>query len=247
MRVVISQPTYLPWIGYFDLIDQADRFIILDCVQFERRSWQQRNRIKFCGGLQWLTVPAKTRGRLGQLIREVEISDPDFCNDHARAIELAYRRAPYFEPYYSQLSGLLEAHGKGLLLELNLALIRWICAELQIRTPIVVASDLQQPGKRTELLANLSASQGASEYLSPAGSAAYLLAEEETMRRRGIQVVFHHYQHPVYRQNFPPFEPFASVIDLLFNEGPRSHEILLSGRKQGLSPEQMSVLAASAG
>jgi WbqC-like protein family len=245
MKVVINQPTYLPWIGYFDLIDQADRFILLDCVQFEKRSWQQRNRIKLRGGLQWLTVPAKTQGRLTQLIREVEISDPKFWSDHTRAIELAYRRTPYFERYFPPLTRLLEANGGALLLDLNFALIQWICAELQIRTPILTASSLGQSGKRTELLANLCASQGATEYLSPAGSAAYLVAEEETMRQRGTQIVFHHYEHPVYRQNFPPFEPFASVIDLLFNEGPRSYEILRSGRKECLSPAQICALAAS--
>lgn len=247
MKVVINQPTYLPWIGYFDLIDQAGQFIVLDCVQFEKRSWQQRNRIRTRAGLQWLTVPVKTEGRFGQLIREVEIADPKFWTDHSRAIEFAYRRAPFFDNYFPPLERLLHAHSEGLLLDLNVALLRWLCAELGLRTPMVMASGLQQSGKRTELLANLCSVFGASEYLSPAGSAAYLLAEAAVMRRQGIEVVFHNYQHPVYRQNASGFAPFASVIDLLFNEGPRSYEILRSGRRECLSAAEMCTLTASAG
>ena len=100
MKVAISQPTYLPWSGYFDLIDQVDVFILLDDVQFEKQSWQQRNRIKTPVGLQWLTVPVVFRGRLGQLIKDVEIRTADFCRDHCRAIELNYRRAEFFGTYF---------------------------------------------------------------------------------------------------------------------------------------------------
>jgi len=87
MKIAISQPTYLPWLGYFDLIDQVDVFVLLDSVQFEKQSWQQRNRIKTPTGLQWLTVPVEFRGRLGQRIMEVIIrDDPDLPKKHLRAI-----------------------------------------------------------------------------------------------------------------------------------------------------------------
>src|SRR5436190_12519578 len=119
MRVAINQPTYLPWMGYFDLIDQVDLFVVLDGVQFEKQSWQQRNRIKVRGGLQWLVVPVHFRGRLGQLIKDVEIRECDFWRDHIRAIELAYRKSPFFDRYFPYLAGLLESHNKGLLCDLN--------------------------------------------------------------------------------------------------------------------------------
>ena len=126
MRVAIAQPTYLPWSGHFDLIDQVDRHVVLDNVQFEKQSWQQRNRIKGGAGLQWLTVPVEFRGRLGQTIREVQIRDASFARDHLRAIELAYRRAHFFEEYYSALTTHLQSARAGsLLFELNFALLRW--------------------------------------------------------------------------------------------------------------------------
>ena len=111
MKIAISQPTYLPWIGYFDLIDQVDVFVLLDDVQFEKRSWQQRNRIKTPLGLQWLTVPVISRGRREQLINQVEIETPQFSRDHCRAVEHNYRRAQFFEHYFNELSSQLSLPG----------------------------------------------------------------------------------------------------------------------------------------
>src|SRR5436305_2802710 len=123
MKAAISQPTYLPWIGYFDLIDQVDQFVVLDNVQFAKQSWQQRNRIKTAAGLQWMTVPLEFRGRLGQQIREVKIRDAGCFEDHLRAVELAYRRAPFFSQYFPALRSILESFRSGsMLAELNEAL-----------------------------------------------------------------------------------------------------------------------------
>ena len=107
MKVAISQPTYLPWIGYFDLIDQVDRFVFLDTVQFEKRSWQQRNRIRTAEGLLFLTVPVIVKGRFEQKIKDVEIESPFFVRKHLRTIESNYRRAPFFGQYFEELAGLL--------------------------------------------------------------------------------------------------------------------------------------------
>ncbi len=243
MKVVITQPTYLPWIGYFDLIAQADVFIVLDNVQFEKQSWQQRNRIKTAAGLQWLTVPVKFRGRLKQLIREVEIREPDFWRDHARAIELAYRRTPNFEKYFPGVSDLLQRLNDGKLLDLNLGLLRWLMEELDIRTPLVLASSLGQAGKRTEQLANLCQAVGATEYLSPLGSSAYLLQEGDLLLQRGIEIQFQNFHHPVYRQLFGDFQPFACALDLLFNEGQGAREIIRSGRRPAYRMEDVAALA----
>lgn len=244
MKVAISQPTYLPWMGYFDLIDAVDLFIVLDTVQFEKRSWQQRNRIRMPGGLQWLTVPVKSRGHFEQLVREVEICDPQFAENHIRTIELAYRRAPYFRQYFPRLAEVLHDKSKGALIELNLDLIRCFLEALDIRTPLITASSLNQSGKRTELLANLCAAAGASHYVSSIGSAIYLLGEKDILLDRGVEILFHHYEHPVYRQLFSPFEPYASVVDLLFNEGDRALEILRSGRRAPYSVEEIAFASA---
>jgi hypothetical protein len=241
MRIAICQPTYLPWLGYFDLMDQVDRFVLLDTVQFEKQSWQQRNRIKTPTGLQWLTVPVVFRGRLGQKVEEVEIRDVEFRRKHLRAIELNYSRSPFFQKYFPALSGIFEEIGATAhLAELNFRLIRWLAEILEVRTPLVPASSLGAEGKRTELLASICRKLGANQYVSPIGSAEYLLAEIDVLSDIHVETVFHNYDHPNYGQLFPPFLAFASVIDLIFNEGDRAMSIIRSGRNEALTPGEVA-------
>ena len=126
-----------------------------------------------------------------------------------------------------------------MLADLNIRLIQWFMKALRIETKLVVSSSLRQSGKRTELLANLCATQGASVYVSPIGSAVYLLKEKESLLTKGVEVVFQHYEHPEYKQLFPPFCPYASVLDLIFNEGDRAGEILRRGRRTPFLPEEI--------
>jgi hypothetical protein len=242
VKIAICQPTYLPWVGYFDLIDQVDIFVLLDNVQFQRQSWQHRNRVKSPSGLQWLTVPVKFRGRFGQLINQVEIRDTEFCRNHLRAIELNYRRTPFFSDYFGELSSRLSQSclSGALLADLDIQLIEWFMNVLGIRTSVLLSSHLEQRGKRMELLGNICDSLGATEYVSPLGSAAYLLQDIDVLLDKGIEVGFQHYEHPQYRQLFPPFCPYASVLDLIFNEGERALEILRSGRRTPFLPDEVS-------
>lgn len=241
MRIAIAQPTYLPWLGYFDLLDQVDRFVLLDSVQFERQSWQQRNRIKTPQGLAWLTVPVIFRGRLSQTIADVNIRVPDFWHDHLRAIELNYRRAPYFNRYFDKLWEKVDVAAASLSLpHLTISLLRWFAEVLEIKTPMVRSSELGVHGKRTELLAEICVSLGATAYLSPLGASEYLLDELPILTSRGIGVSFHNYLHPVYRQMFPPFQPYTCILDLIFNEGENALEIIRSGRRQSLPAEEVA-------
>ena len=241
-KIAIAQPTYLPWLGYFDLLDQVDKFVLLDTVQFSKQSWQQRNRIKTPTGLQWLTVPVVFRGRMGQRIVDAEIREPEFWRDHLRTIELNYRRAPFFDLYYPALSELLRAGSSGLrLAELTIALFRWLSEVLGIKTPIVRSSELAAEGKRTQLLAEICSLSGATTYVSPLGSADYLLHEMPILTGRGVTVVFQHYEHPLYHQLFPPFQAHASVLDLLFNEGGKSLATIRSGRRPPFTPSEVEL------
>jgi WbqC-like protein len=239
VKIAIAQPTYLPWLGYFDLLDQVDTFVLLDTVQFEKQSWQQRNRIKTPTGLLWLTVPVVFRGRLGQRIVDVEIREAEFWRDHLRAVELNYRRAPFFAEYFPALSELLPSAAAGLrLAELNIGLLRWLAQALGIKTRIVRSSQLAVDGKRTLLLAEICGLLGATTYISPLGSADYLLNELPILTGRGVDVVFQHYDHPSYRQLFPPFQVHASALDLLFNEGENSLATIRSGRRTPFAPSE---------
>jgi WbqC-like protein family len=240
MKIAISQPAYLPWLGYFDLIDQVDTFVLLDSVQFAKQSWQQRNRIKTPSGLQWLTVPVVRRGHFGQRIFEVQIRDAEFWRKHLRAIELNYRRAPFFQQYFPEFGEILERHSGQKLFHLTRQLIGWFSHVLGLETKILRSSELEPEGRRGELLVNLCRLLRAESYLSPLGSAAYLMDASQLFSRAGIVVGFQHYEHPEYRQRFPPFESHASVLDLIFNEGPNSLAILRSGRREAFAPQEVA-------
>ena len=145
---VIMQPTFLPWLGYFDLIDQSNVFIFLDTAQFEKQSWQQRNRIPVLGELAWLTVPVLINGRSQQKILEAEIHRSSyFPRKRISMIEETYRRAPYFGQYFPALRALLEDPCPSLS-ALNQRLIAWLAEMLGLRPTFRVASELKATGKR---------------------------------------------------------------------------------------------------
>jgi len=229
------QPTYLPWLGYFDLIDQSTIFVFLDNVQFEKRSWQQRNRIRTPKGIEWLTVPVRSKDRYHQLIREVEIGrSSKFPNEHIRAIEFNYKKARYFNKYFSKLSEILD-RGETLLYKLNIYLIQWLASEIGTEAEFKLSSELEAKGKRCELLVDICKRVDASSYLSPIGAAFYLGEEYEVFQKNDIDMLFHNYGHPVYQQVFKPFIPYASVLDLLLNEGNKALEIIRSCRNEPLT------------
>ncbi len=228
--VAIMQPTYLPWLGYFDLMDQSDVFVWLDSVQFEKRSWQQRNRIKTSAGEQWLTVPVLSKGKFDQKICVVEIDKQrNFSKQHVKALELAYIKSKYFNKYFSKLKLILTRPHK-LLVDLNLELIRWLADELGLSPFFLRSSELNVTGKRAELLVNICKTVAASKYISPIGAADYLKTGN-VFTNQGIEFAYHQYRHPVYEQLYDEFLPFMSVIDLLFSQGENSLTIIRSGRK----------------
>lgn len=225
----IMQPTHLPWIGYFDMIDRVDRFLFLDSVQFSKRSWQQRNRVKSQSEAIWLTVPVLTKGKRDQTIAEVEI-DPEaaFHHKHLRTISNLYAKAPFFERYFGDFSLILEREHHQLS-ELNIELIRWFCEALGIETEMGKTSDLDVDGSKAELLIDICHSIDANVYLSAEGSRTYI-EENNQFQAQGIDLEYHAYSHPQYRQLHGEFLPYLSVLDLLFNEGPDSLKIIRSGR-----------------
>ncbi|MET4578309.1 WbqC family protein [Ottowia thiooxydans] len=232
MRIAILQPTFLPWLGWFDIADQVDSLVILDDVAFSKQSWQQRNRLRTLNGLAYATVPVLTKGRSGQTILDVEIADARFVSKLERTISGSYAGAPYYKEFFPGFcEALRKAAATGRLSELNLGMIVWFFSVIGISTPWQASSTLQATGKRGEHVAALCELVGATEYLSPAGSEEYLLQDRDAFDRRHIQVQLHEYIHPQYQQAFQPFIPFASVLDLLLNEGPRALETIRSGRR----------------
>jgi len=225
------------------MLAQVDQFVVLDSVQFEKQSWQQRNRIKTPAGLQWLTVPVVFRGHFGQKICQVRIREPEFARKHLRAIELNYRRCAYFEQYYEPLAEIVRGAADGLLVDLNMRLVQWLCQVLGIRANFLRSSEMAVEGRRCELLIQICKQLNADFYVSPLGSRTYIVDDFEQFSQAGITVGFQNYEHPEYVQAFPPFCSYASAIDLVFNQGPHSRRIMESGRRQLLSVREVAEVA----
>lgn len=227
---VISQPTFLPWLGWFDLVDQSDVMIILDDVAFSKQSWQQRNRIRTRNGLEFLSVPVKSSGRLGQQIMDCELADQPFVRKMITTLRANYAKAPFFANVIDELATTMEISADtGRLVELNCALIFWMASKLGVATPMIRASTLGTGGERGEHVAAICERVGADRYLSPAGAEDYLIEDKGAFDRRGISVWIHVYEHPQYAQRFAPFMPYASALDLIFNVGPEAGEVMRSG------------------
>jgi WbqC-like protein family len=232
--IAIMQPTYLPWIGYFGMIDRADVFVYLDTVQFARRSWQQRNRIKTANGPQMLTVPVHKKGARDQKIADVLVDgDSHFAEKHLRAIEHALSKAPFFKDYSKELFAILQA-GHPKLADLNIALITWLAEALQISCRFLRSSEIDAEGAKADLLANICERLDGDVYISAPGSHDYI-DTSDAFDSHGITVTYHRYEHPSYPQLYGSFEPYMSAVDLLFNVGPRSLEHIRSGYLQELT------------
>lgn len=232
MICVISQPTFLPWLGWFDLADQSDVMVILDDVAFSKQSWQQRNRIRTRNGLEFLTVPVKSSGRLGQTILECELADQPFVKKMIASLRANYAKAPFFQDVIDELAKTMEtAADTGRLAELNCALIFWMAGKLGVTTPMIRASTLGAGGERGEHVAAICESVGVDRYLSPSGAESYLIEDKAAFDQRGISILIHVYEHPQYAQRFVPFLPYASALDLIFNSGPAAADVMRSGRR----------------
>ncbi|TAL62955.1 MAG: hypothetical protein EPN84_05780 [Legionella sp.] len=227
-RVAIMQPTYLPWLGYFGLMQSVDLFILLDSVQFARRSWQQRNQVKTANGPLWLSVPVLSKGKRTQLISEVEIDySQEFFRSHQKTLEINYNKTTYFQDFSPELFATLSDQ-KQHLSELTISLICWLRDTLGITTPIKLASELNGKGAKADLLASLCQEVNATEYISPPGSKEYL-DESTAFSQCNIPVRYFHFSHPEYRQCFGTFLSNMSIIDMLFNCGKDSLMLINNG------------------
>lgn len=218
-KVAVVQSNYIPWKGYFDLIRSVDAFILYDDVQYTRCDWRNRNKIKTAQGEHWLSIAVKKKGRLGQLINEVEISNPGWAAAHWKTIEQSYRRAPCFAQMEGPIRALYEqADNLSHLSRINHLFIAGLCPLLGIHTPLYRSEEIGQVEGRNERLIHLCQTLGANEYLSGPAASCYL--DEAAFASAGIAVSYMSYDgYPEYPQVFGEFQHALSVIDLLFNTG----------------------------
>ncbi len=223
MIVAVHQPQYLPWLGYFDKIDKADVFVLLDNVQFKKNEWQNRNKIKTADGWQWLTVPVLYK--FPQLINEVEVNNKErWQHRQQQAIVSNYKKAPFWKLLEGFFGDIFTTKWHTIS-ELNIAVVRKLADSLGIDTPLYVASELGQfPDDPDQRLIAITKHFGADSYLAGSGGKDYMNLEKYD--NNGIRVLFQEYTHPVYDQLFGGFEPYMSVLDLIFNHGNDSLRIL---------------------
>lgn len=237
--IAIMQPTFLPWLGYFDLIDQVDNFIFLDDVQFSKQSWQQRNRVATKNGLEWITVPV-IGGCINRPIIDVMIGSD--LNKIVNKIEINYKKYPYFNLYWPKLKqAIIERKAGDSLSKLNIQLIEIISAILEINTSFSKSSESETSDDRIIRLIDIIKIHHDYEYLSPIGAFDYLLNSYDSFVAENIEVKFQNYNHPNYYTNSLPFFQGASVIDLIFTQGPKSIDIIRSGRGRPLKIEELLI------
>lgn len=212
MRVTVHQPDFMPWLGFFARWRDSDLYVVLDDVQFLRRGWHHRDRIKTAAGPAWLTVPVRKKGRFEQLICDVEVEDGSWRRKHLAAIAAAYARAPRFAEVFPLLE---EVYGRNhtRLMDLNLDLLRLFARLLGITTPTALASEHAIASSGTERLVALCQAHGADAYLTGTGSRDYL--DESLFTARGIRVEWQEYTTTPYPQLHGEFTPRLSALDYL--------------------------------
>ncbi|MFD1817361.1 WbqC family protein [Pseudarcicella hirudinis] len=236
----VMQPTYLPWLGYFDMIDKVDVFVFLDNVQLMQRSWQTRNRIKNIKGEEIiLSIPVKKTARFDEItiLNAEPNNESKWSVDHLRKIEDAYRKSTYFstvnpliKEFYSQtFTSLADFHCK---------FISQICNWIGIDTPLIRASDLGSfPEIKDVKTVKIIRAINCNSYLSARGSAEYIEANTPggEFTKHNIPLYYHNYEHPQYPQINGAFLPFMGIIDLLYNVGfEQSLSIIKTGRRNDI-------------
>ncbi len=223
--MAILQSNYIPWKGYFDLIAAVDEFVIYDDMQYTRRDWRNRNKIKTSAGLQWLTVPVMVKGKFLQTIKKTNIDGTNWAEIHWKTIKQNYCKAPFFDEIGAWLSPCYLKENHTSLSALNRSLIEKICNYLGIQTLIRDSSEFNFEGDRTGKLLSIVKAVGASSYVSGPSAKDYL--DTVTFNVEGIAVDWFDYSgYPIYPQAWGEFVHQVSIIDLLFNCGPNAGQYM---------------------
>lgn len=223
MKCVILQPSYLPWRGYFHQIHEADTFVFYDDVQYDKRGWRNRNRIKTQQGIQWLTIPVNAKGAQ---VDKTPINDISICWDeawnvkHWTALKHAYGKAPYFRQYSPLLEEFYSRRPE-LLVDFTIDFTVALAKELGIdKTRFIRSSSLNIGGTKTERLLGILQALYATHYISGPSAKNYL--EEDQLQAAGVSLEYMIYDYPEYEQLYPPYDGQVSILDLLFMTGPHA-------------------------
>ena len=221
MKIAISQSNYLPWKGYFDLIQSVDEFVFFDEVQFTRRDWRNRNVIRNLNKKNWITVPVKNKGNYKEIISNIEVYNNNWKNSHLDLIKQCYSKSEHFEEIYNFFSGCYSNIDTDKLSEINKSIIIKICNFLNLNTPFVDSKNIDKTKNKisaSERLLEICISRKANIYVS--GSAAKNYLDEKLFNKNGVEVNWFDYGNSkVYKQPFKDFYENLSIVDCLMNCG----------------------------
>lgn len=224
-KIAISQSNYIPWKGYFDMISYVDEFVLYDDMQYTKRDWRNRNKVKTPMGSQWLTIPVKVKGRYFQKIRDTELDGNLWLKKHWRTIEQSYSKSPFYDEIQALVKPLYVDNEHYNLSQCNRVFIEAICMYLGIDTAITNSWDYDLVEGKSEKLLNICLQAGATEYVSGPAAKGYL--DEDLFQSSGIKVTWFDYcEYPEYEQLWGEFDHHVSIIDLLFNHGKKSAQYM---------------------
>jgi hypothetical protein len=227
MILTAHQPVYMPWLGLLHKIALSDTFVIFDTVQYLKKDWNNRNKIKSSNGPIWISVPVYTKGSFTQSLREVRIDNMvPWKRKHLKSIEISYKKSPYFDHYIPFFRELYSKEWE-YLIDLNNEILKFLLDELGIDVELLHGHDLGLEGVKSDLVLDMCKKLKADTYIF--GSLGKGYAEVEKFESNGIKLYFQDYRHPVYPQQFGDFISHLSIVDLLFNNGKDSLKKIMEG------------------
>lgn len=227
-KVAILQSNYIPWKGYFDIINMVDEFILYDDMQYTKRDWRNRNVIKTPRGKQWLTIPVNTKGKFDQKIKDVTVTSSDWAKDHWRTLQCNYASAPCYELYAERIRKLYETcQNEQYLSRINYIFLKEICSWLGIHTKISWSSDYHLIEGKTEKLVDLCKQAEADEYISGPAAKDYII--ESLFAEERIKLSWMDYSgYSEYTQLYGDFIGEVSILDMFFNLGEKAKDYMKS-------------------
>ena len=217
-RALITQSNYIPWKGYFDAINSVDEFVLYDDMQYTKRDWRNRNRIKTPQGPKWLTIPVEVKGKFSQKINETRVSQPDWAEVHLKSILMNYAKAPAFAEMKDWVIYLYRNVPSDNLSEINYWFLKEITAWMNIPVRFSFSSDYTLEEERTDRLIGICKQLQATDYYTGPAAKAYM--DEERFNQSDIRIHYFDYSgYGEYHQLYPPFEHAVTILDLIFNTG----------------------------
>ena len=226
--LAVIQSCYVPWKGYFDIVNSVDEFVLYDDCQYTRQDWRNRNRVKTARGTRWLTIPVRVQSLYTQRLDETEVSDHKWAVSHWEVLRQSYGAAPGFTLYADEIQTAYDSvRSERRLSRINRGLIEAVCGILGIQTRLSWSTDYELTGSGSERVLQLCQTAGADSYLSGPRARAYL--DEAAFERAGIELRYFDYDgYPEYPQLYPPFDHNVSIIDLLFSTGTNAPSLMKS-------------------